>query len=100
MARFLYQLAFSTFSTPKPMQVHVFLTKNRDIDSWYAAFPGCYLFKSDELLIELQTQFTHFFGETQFLITYVPPNSIGGLLPESIWQWTRDVTPPQISFGG
>lgn len=99
MARFLYQLAFSTFATPKPMQVHVFITQNRDVESWYAAFPGSYLFKSDKLLVELQTQFTQFFGDAQFLVTYVPPNSIGGLLPESIWQWARDVTPPQISLG-
>lgn len=99
MAKFLYQLAFSSVSSPTTAQVHIFLTQNRDVESWYAAFPGSYLFKSDRLLIELQRQFAQFFGQGHFIITYVSAGLIGGVLPEAIWQWTRQIDPPQITFG-
>lgn len=97
MAKFIYQLSFNaTQSNPNSNQVHVFITQNRDIESWYIPLPGVYLIKGDKTVFEMQNQFLMLFGETAFLITYLTPPLVGGILPSPIWTWLNDLSPPLL----
>jgi hypothetical protein len=92
MAKFLYQLTFpSTTISPSLAQIQIFISQNRDIDSWYLPFAGCYIFKSNKTLFELQPQFLQFFGQSLFVISYVTPSLVGGSLPQGAWQWMNDL---------
>jgi hypothetical protein len=98
MARFLYQLTFPVASaSPNPTQTHVFVSQNRDIETWYIPFPGTYIFRSDRLLAELQSPFSQFFGQTLFLLTYLSPSLMTGSLPLNVWEWVNQPDTPMIT---
>jgi hypothetical protein len=101
MAKFLYQLAFNPqIASPTETQTHTFITQHRDIESWYLAFPGNYLLKSDKLLVEIHGPFLTFFGQSQFTLTYLTQGLMGGVLPQSIWQWVNQLDPPLLTSPG
>ena len=97
MAKYAYQLTFpSMIVSPSFAQIQVFISQNRDIETWYLPFMGCYIFKSDKTLAELQPQFLQFFGQVSFVISYLSRNLVGGFLPESVWQWLNDLDNPLL----
>lgn len=88
---FTYQLTFSSANTsPNNNQVHIFITQNRDVDTWYFPFLGSYIFKSRKTLAELQPQFFQFFGSTVYTLSFLTPTLIAGALPQSVWQWVNN----------
>jgi hypothetical protein len=93
MARFNYVLSFNSFSSsPTADQLQIFISQNRDIESWYLAFPGTYILKSDKVTTELWEQFQKIFSGTPFLLTYA--HLATGALPTEVWQWFNNLTNP------
>ena len=94
MAKFNYLLAFDPATTsPTAMQLHVFITKHRDIESWYYPFAGTYILKSDKALIELINEFVSFFGATPFVLSWAPHQYLTGSLPPQVWTWLNNQSP-------
>ena len=88
MANFNYILSYNPAQTnPSVEQLHLFISKNRDIESWYLAFLGTYIIKSDKYLDDLNSQFVKFFGGSSFILTWQPFGHATGLLPSEIWEW-------------
>ena len=88
MAESLYILTFNPFAeNPTHSQVDIFLRSHRDISTWYFPHLGTYLFKSGKSVAELTPGFRQFFGNTQFVMSFVIPALVGGSLPENIWAW-------------
>jgi hypothetical protein len=91
VAKFNYVLAYDPATTsPTAMQLHVFITKHRDIESWYYPFAGTYILKSDRALVELINEFVTFFGTSPFLLSWVPHTYLSGSLPPQVWNWVNN----------
>lgn len=95
MAKYNYILTYDPASTsPTPMQLHVFISKNRDIESWYYPFAGTYIIKSDRALAELINEFSKFFGTSQFVLAWMPAQFVTGSLPPEVWNWVNNLSNP------
>ena len=93
MARFNYLLSYSPFAlSPNSQQVQVLVSNTRNIESWYLAFPGTYLLKSDLSLVELNMQFSQFFGATPYVLSVA--QVVTGALPPNVWQWFNNTLNP------
>ena len=98
MAKFIYVLSFSPMTTnPNPVQLHTFITQNRDIESWYAPFPGTYLLKSDKALSDLLQPFQNIFHPTNFIITWPSPGFMNGAQPPEVWNWVNTLSIEKIA---
>lgn len=80
--------------SPQSQQTQIFISQNRDINTWYLAFLGTYLFRSPRGLAELNAQFAQHFGASPYVLTYAPSNFVTGFLPQGIWQWFNGVPNP------
>jgi hypothetical protein len=92
-----YLLSFSQSSlSPNPSQIQIFVSQNRDIESWYMPFMGTYILKSPRGLHQLNAQFAQLFGGNMYLLTYADSSFATGSLPEGIWKWFNDEVNPFI----
>ena len=94
MTTFNYILSYNpVLPSLTQSQVHVFIERNRDIQTWYLPFVGTYILKSNLTLAELTTPFGQFFGSNFYILTYVVPTLISGSLPPTVWNWLAESTP-------
>ena len=97
MHEYTYVLSFDPLNqNPNGSQVEIFVKYHRDVKGWYFPILGTYLIKSDKTLAEIVPGFRQFFGDSQFTLTYVVSNLIGGSLPESIWTWINSGTAAKL----
>jgi hypothetical protein len=94
VAKFNYLLTYDpAIISPTPMQLNVFISKHRDIESWFYPFAGTYILKSDKALVELINEFVTFFGAAPFILSWAPSQYLTGSLPPQVWTWLNAVTP-------
>lgn len=92
-----YLLSFSPSSfSPNSSQIQIFVSQNRDIESWYMPFMGTYIIKSPKSLDQLNAQFAQFFGGNMYLLLYTDSGLTTGSLPQGIWNWFNDEVNPFI----
>ena len=90
MASYTYLLSYNPYATaPSALQIQIFVSQNRDIESWFVPFPGTYMFKSQKPLSDLVTQFTSFFAPSLFLLTWAPPGGVTGAQSADVWNWVN-----------
>jgi hypothetical protein len=98
MSKFTYILSYNPVApNPSVNQIHAFIVSNRNVDVWYYAFSGTYVFKSPIALITLAPSFRQFFDGTPFILTYAVPSLISGLLPQTVWDWINAAETPALS---
>lgn len=84
-------------------QVDAFVTSHRLVVSWFRAFSGTYVFKSEATISELSKSMRLFFGDMHFFVAALSPRFSGGTLPQTVWDWINTdrlpdaalLTPPQ-----
>lgn len=95
MAKYNYILSHNPLSDlANQAKLQVFISKNRDIETWYLSFPGTYIIKSDKALSELLEQFNPFFAGDSYLLTWLPRGHASGLMPPTVWQWLDNNNQP------
>ena len=88
MANFNYILSYDPLtSAPTWEQLQVFITQNRDIESWYLAFAGTYILRSNKAFADFNPQFVQFFKPSPFMLTWICPGYTTGWLPPAVWEW-------------
>ena len=97
MAAFNYLLSYNPLSTEVNIQrLQIFISQNRDIESWYLPFSGTFVIKSNIALIDLNRQFMFFFGTNAYILTYMVPNYSGGSLQPEAWHWINALGNPAL----
>ena len=97
MAQFNYLLAFNPNSPEVSTQrLQIFISQNRDIESWYFPFSGAFILKSNLTLVDLNHQFMLFFGLNSYVLTYMVPSFVGGSLPPLVWEWVSKLDNPAL----
>ncbi len=97
MTTFTYVLSFDPDSTAfKLNQLHSLIVSHRMIKSWYFAYRGTYLLKSDEALVNLTPSFRVFFDGAPFLLAFLMPEYTGGAFAQPIWDWVNADRVPAV----
>ena len=98
MAKYNYALSYNPSGLhPNGSQLHIFISQNRDVETWYLPFLGTYILKSDKALTELMPQFSAFFSNAPYMLTWIPPGGTTGSLPPEVWTWINNQSPPAFA---
>ena len=74
-------------SAPSHGQILNHVQISRYVSSYYHAFPGTYVLKSEQTATFLTESLKGLFELSPFMVTQVWANHMGGTLPQDVWHW-------------
>ncbi|MEO8722314.1 MAG: hypothetical protein ABI395_02155 [Sphingobium sp.] len=81
-------LSYNPFSgNPTEGQLLNHVQVNRYISQYYQPFIGTYVVKSEQSATQLTDSMKGLFENSPFMLTQLFPTTVGGTLPQDVWNW-------------